>query len=173
MIYRLAIGDSREQSHWTKFRRQLSRCAVRSNIVEMVHSRYEGNRPFHGFWRHIGWGKTRLKLHWQWTLWRISDHMVQKPPYWNANCALVHLKTKLFNLILFVLDAPVGNLRSSMAVFVPCDHCPPAKGPLSRYAVLRTGLFEMVHSRYEGNCDETSTYRILSIYNHLAFATCF
>ena len=22
---------------------------------------------------------------------QVSDHMVQKPPYWNANCALGHL----------------------------------------------------------------------------------
>ena len=31
--------------------------------------------------------------------------------------------------MFFVLDVPVGNLRSNMAVFVPCDH-QPAKGLL-------------------------------------------
>ena len=56
------------------------------------------------------------------------DHMVQKLPYWNANCQLGHLKQRKFRLTSFVLDVPVRNLRSSMAVFVPCDHYP-AKGP--------------------------------------------
>ena len=58
-----------------------------------------------------------------------SDHMVQKPPYWDANCPLGHLKQRKFRLTSFVLDVPVRNLRPSMAVFVPCDHYP-AKGPL-------------------------------------------
>ena len=58
-----------------------------------------------------------------------SDHMVQKPPYWNANYPVGHLKQRKFRLTSFVLDVPVCNLRSNMAVFVPCDHYP-AKGPL-------------------------------------------
>ena len=59
-----------------------------------------------------------------------SDHMVQKLPYWSANCPLGHLKQRKFRLNCFVLDVPVRNLRSSIAVFVPCDHYP-AKGPLA------------------------------------------
>ena len=58
-----------------------------------------------------------------------SDHMVQKPPYWDANYPVRHLKQRKFRLTSFVLDVPVRNLRSNMAVFVPCDHYP-AKGPL-------------------------------------------
>ena len=53
---------------------------------------------------------------------QLCDHMVQKPPYWNANCLLGHLKQRKFRLTSFVLDVPVRNLRFSMAVFVPCDH---------------------------------------------------
>ena len=56
------------------------------------------------------------------------DHMVQKPPYWNANCPLGYLKQRKFRLTCFVLYVPVRNLRSSMAVFVPCDY-KAAKGP--------------------------------------------
>ena len=44
-----------------------------------------------------------------------SDHMVQKPPYWDANCPLGHLKQRKFRLTSFVLDVPVRNLRPSMA----------------------------------------------------------
>ena len=36
-------------------------------------------------------------------------------------------KTKQVNLNFLCLAVPVGNLRSSTAVFVPCDHYP-AKG---------------------------------------------
>ena len=50
-----------------------------------------------------------------------GDHMVQKPPYWRANCALGHLKQRKFKLSCFVLDIPVRNLLTSIAVFVPCD----------------------------------------------------
>ena len=62
-----------------------------------------------------------------------SDHMVQKPPYWNANYPVGHLKQRKFRLTSFVLDVPVGNLGSNMAVFVPCDHYP-AKGPLAGHS---------------------------------------
>ena len=48
-----------------------------------------------------------------------GDHMVQKRPYWRANWALGHLRQS--SKIFFVLYAPVCNLLSSMAVFVPCD----------------------------------------------------
>ena len=44
-----------------------------------------------------------------------SDHMVQKPPYWDANCPLGHLKQRKFRLTSFVLDVPVRNLRPIMA----------------------------------------------------------
>ena len=52
------------------------------------------------------------------------DHMVQKPPYWAANCELGHLKhskQRMSDLSRFVLDVPVRSLRLSMADFVPCD----------------------------------------------------
>ena len=51
-----------------------------------------------------------------------GDHIVQKPPHWRANCALGHIKQRKFKFGCFVLDVPVRNLLSSMAVFVPCDH---------------------------------------------------
>ena len=51
-----------------------------------------------------------------------GDHMVQKPPYWTANCALGDIKQRKLKFSCFVLDVPVRNLISSMAVFVPCDH---------------------------------------------------
>ena len=51
-----------------------------------------------------------------------GDHMVQKPPYWRANCALGNIKRRKFKFNCFVLGVPVRNLLSSMAVFVPCDH---------------------------------------------------
>ena len=53
---------------------------------------------------------------------QVSDHMVQKRPYWDANCPLGHLKQRKFKLSCFVEDVPVRNLRSSMAIFVPCGH---------------------------------------------------
>ena len=53
---------------------------------------------------------------------QVSDHMVQKPPYWNVNCALGHLKRSKIIKIFFVLDVPVGNLSPSMVVLVPCDY---------------------------------------------------
>ena len=51
-----------------------------------------------------------------------GDHMVQKPPYWRANCAPGHIKQRKFKFSRVVLDVRVRNLLSSMAVFVPCDH---------------------------------------------------
>ena len=89
------------------------------------------------FWsagcRRLRW--AILSLCWTMGLLHDSDHMVQKLPYWNANCPLGHLKQGKFRLNCFVLDVPVRNLRSSMAVFVPCDHYP-AKGPLSLISVI-------------------------------------
>ena len=32
-------------------------------------------------------------------LFAASDHMIQKPPYWRANCPLGHLKQRKFKLI--------------------------------------------------------------------------
>ena len=29
---------------------------------------------------------------------QVSDHMVQKPPYWNANCPLGHLRQLIESL---------------------------------------------------------------------------
>ena len=48
--------------------------------------------------------------------------MVQQPPYWRANCTLGHINHRKFKFSCFVLDVPVCNLLSNMAVFVPCDH---------------------------------------------------
>ena len=44
-----------------------------------------------------------------------GDHMVQNPPYWDANCPLGHLQRRKFRLASFVLYVPVRNLRPSMA----------------------------------------------------------
>ena len=41
--------------------------------------------------------------------------VVQKPPYWNANCPLGHLKQRKFKLTCFLLDVPVCNLHSSIS----------------------------------------------------------
>ena len=45
------------------------------------------------------------------------DHMVQNPPYWNANCALGHSKQRvaLFWMSQCAVCVPVWR------IFVPCD----------------------------------------------------
>ena len=61
-----------------------------------------------------------------------SDHMVQKSPYWNANCPLEHIKQRKFRLTCFLLDVPARNLRYNMAIFVSRDHYV-AKRPLVHF----------------------------------------
>ena len=56
-----------------------------------------------------------------------GDHLVQKPPYWRANCTLGHLKQIKFKLSCFVLDVPVriGEYRLVLTnKFNGSDHLP-------------------------------------------------
>ena len=79
-----------------------------------------------GFFRHNPCA-LRRRLEASWTrpftsngLFAADDHMEQKLPYWRADCTLGHIKQRKF--CCSVLDVPVPNLLSSMAVFEPCDH---------------------------------------------------
>ena len=62
-------------------------------------------------------------------LLQLSNHVIQKSPYWRANDALGHVKEIHQIWILFVEHVPVRHLLSSMAIFVPRD-CSAAKGSL-------------------------------------------
>ena len=42
---------------------------------------------------------------------QLSDHMVQKSPYWRANATLGHVKQRKFKFGGFVLDAICSTLR--------------------------------------------------------------
>ena len=68
-----------------------------------------------------------------------NDHMVTKTAILERKLRFGTSKTKQVNRNCLCLDVPVGNLRSSMAVFVPCDHYP-EKGPLSLVTPVSAGF---------------------------------
>ena len=46
---------------------------------------------------------------------QVSDHMAQKPPYWNANCPLGHLKQRTFTVFIW-LQAERFLQKSSLSL---------------------------------------------------------
>ena len=81
-------------------------------------------------------------------LLQLSNHVVQKSPYWRANDALVQVKQSHYIWIFFVQHVPVRHLLSSLAI---CTTWPlSCKRPISFHSALleRNSKFFTVTFRF-------------------------
>ena len=72
---------------------------------------------------------------------QLSDHVVQKSPYWRANDAPGHVEERKFKFGGFLsLTCPSASFALQYGDFVPRDSSA-AKGPLLRCAIFRLWCF--------------------------------